>query len=67
MASGRFTPPRPREIAPFTHWIGGWVGPRYGLDVAAKRKPPNPEIQPVTSRCTDLAISAHAISTENDI
>jgi len=43
------------------------VGPRYGLDVAAKRKPPNPEIQPVTSRCTDLAISAHAISTENDI
>jgi hypothetical protein len=22
---GRFTP---REIAPGTHWIGGWVGPR---------------------------------------
>jgi hypothetical protein len=25
----RFTP---GEIAPGTHWIGGWVGPRVGLD-----------------------------------
>jgi len=25
---GRFTP---RERAPCTHWIGGWVGPRTGL------------------------------------
>jgi hypothetical protein len=28
--TGRFTP---RERAPDTHWIGGWVGPRAGLDV----------------------------------
>jgi len=21
-----------RERAPGTHWIGGWVGPRVGLD-----------------------------------
>jgi hypothetical protein len=28
--SGRFTPG--------THWIGGWVGPRFGLDTVAKRK-----------------------------
>jgi len=26
---GRFTP---RERAPGTRWIGGWVGPRAGLD-----------------------------------
>jgi hypothetical protein len=26
---GRFTP---RERAPDTHWIGGWVGPRAVLD-----------------------------------
>jgi hypothetical protein len=26
---GRFTP---RERAPGTHWIGGWVSPRGGLD-----------------------------------
>jgi hypothetical protein len=31
---GRFTP---REIAPGTHWIGGWVGPRAGLDTVVKR------------------------------
>jgi hypothetical protein len=26
---GRFTP---GETAPDTRWIGGWVGPRAGLD-----------------------------------
>jgi hypothetical protein len=26
----RFTP---RDGAPGTHWIGGWVGPRAGLDI----------------------------------
>jgi hypothetical protein len=31
---GRFTP---RERAPGTHWIGGWVGPRAGLDDVDKR------------------------------
>jgi hypothetical protein len=24
------------EIAPGTHWIGGWVGPRAGLDAGEK-------------------------------
>jgi hypothetical protein len=35
-----FTPGRfaPRERAPGTHWIGGWVGPRAGLDAVVKRK-----------------------------
>jgi hypothetical protein len=28
----------PRERAPSTHWIGGWVGPRVGLDAVEKRK-----------------------------
>jgi hypothetical protein len=28
----------PREIAPGTHWIGGWVCPRAGLDPVEKRK-----------------------------
>jgi hypothetical protein len=34
--------PRPRftpgERTPGTHWIGGWVGPRAGLDAGARRK-----------------------------
>jgi len=28
----------PRERAPGTHWIGGWVDPRLDLDAVAKRK-----------------------------
>jgi hypothetical protein len=31
----RFTP---GEGAHGTHWIGGWVGPRTGLDAVEKRK-----------------------------
>jgi hypothetical protein len=31
----RFTP---GESTPATHWIGGWVGPRAGLDDEEKRK-----------------------------
>jgi hypothetical protein len=31
---GRFTP---RERAPGTHWIGGWVGPGAVLDAVVKR------------------------------
>jgi hypothetical protein len=34
-APGRFTP---REIAPNTHVIGGWMGPRTGLNDVWKRK-----------------------------
>jgi hypothetical protein len=28
----------PRERTPGTHWIGGWVGLRAGLDVGARRE-----------------------------
>jgi hypothetical protein len=28
----------PGETAIGTHWIGGWVGPRTGLDAVEKRK-----------------------------
>jgi hypothetical protein len=28
----------PSERTPDTHWIGGWVGLRVGLDTQAKRK-----------------------------
>jgi len=32
----------PGEIAPGTHWFGGWVGPRVGLDTVVKRQIPSP-------------------------
>jgi hypothetical protein len=47
----RFTP---REIAPGSHWIEGWVGPRTGLDVEKRKlltlpglefRPPRPYSQ----------------------
>jgi hypothetical protein len=53
---GRFTP---RERAPRTHWIGGWVGPRAVLDAVVKRKissprresnPRTPIVQPVSQQ-----------------
>jgi hypothetical protein len=55
---GRFTP---GERAPGTHWIGGWMNPRAGLDDVEKRKFMNlpelelrpPKSQPVASRYTD--------------
>jgi len=28
----------PRERTPGTHWIGGWVGLRAGLDTEAREK-----------------------------
>jgi hypothetical protein len=31
----------PRDTAPDTHWIGGWMGPRAVLNTVAKRKIPS--------------------------
>jgi hypothetical protein len=28
----------PRERTPGTHWIGGWVGPRAGIDTEAREE-----------------------------
>jgi hypothetical protein len=55
---GRFTPG--------THWIGGWVGPRAGLDDMERRQfltlpGHNSEpsvVEPVASRYTDCVIPA---------
>jgi hypothetical protein len=60
----RFTP---RERAPGTYCIRGWVGPRAVLDAVVKRKIPSPRresnsrtpiVQPVAQRYTDWAITA---------
>jgi hypothetical protein len=60
--SGRFTP---GERAPGTHWIGGWVDLRAGLDDLEKSKfltLPGLELRPpsqVAIRYTAYAIPAH--------
>jgi hypothetical protein len=62
--------PRPLyrgERAPDTHWIGGWVDPRVGLDEIEKWKfltLPGLElrpslVQPIASHYTDCSIPAH--------
>jgi hypothetical protein len=57
----------PRERAPGTHWIGGWVGPRAVPDAVVKTKIPSPRresntstpiVQSVAQRYTDWAITA---------
>jgi hypothetical protein len=40
--SSRFTS---RERAPGTHWLGGWVGPRAGLDTVEKRNSQHPGLK----------------------
>jgi hypothetical protein len=45
----------PRERAPGTHWIGGWVGPRAVLDAVVKRKIPSPRRE--TNRRTPSIMS----------
>jgi hypothetical protein len=45
---------------PSTHWIGGWVGLRAGLDTEARGKPfaseggLTPAILSVVTQCTEL-------------
>jgi len=34
----------PEETAPETNWIGGWVGPKAGLDEVVKRKKSLPSV-----------------------
>jgi hypothetical protein len=64
---GRFTP---KERAPGTHCMGGWMGPRAVLNAVVKRKIPSlrqesnpitPIVQPVAQRYTDWAITAPTI------
>jgi hypothetical protein len=61
----------PQKRAPGTHFIGGWVDPRAGLDDMEKWKfftlsglelPLPLEVQPVASRYTDWAIPAPILS-----
>jgi hypothetical protein len=69
LVGGEWSVLRPCRFTPrerITHWIGGWVGPRAGLDDVEKRRflsLPGLElrpsvVQPVASRYTDYAIPA---------
>jgi hypothetical protein len=36
LVGGEWSASRPGRFTPGTHWIGGWVGPRAGLDNVKK-------------------------------
>jgi hypothetical protein len=38
VVGGEWSASRPCHFTPGTHWIGGWVGPRAGLDDVERRK-----------------------------
>jgi len=48
-----------RERTPDTHWIGGWGGPRAGLDAVVKRKIPRPrrESNPSVKDAVDASVA----------
>jgi hypothetical protein len=66
-------PVYPRERAYSTHWIGGWVGPRDGLEKIKFLTLPDTNSDPsfvqlIASRNTDWAIPArHVLSRSNEI
>jgi hypothetical protein len=49
LVGGEWSASHPGRFTPGTHWIGGWVNPRSGLDDPSA-------VQPVASRYTDCAI-----------
>jgi hypothetical protein len=67
LVGGEWSASRPCRFIPGTHFIGGWVDPRVGLDDMEKWKfftlpglelPPSLIVQPVSSSYTDWAIPA---------
>jgi len=51
--------PYPPETAPSTDWIGGWVGPRAGLNAVAKGK--NPIIAPAENQIPVIQPAAYSL------
>jgi hypothetical protein len=48
LVGGEWSASRPGRFTPGTYWIGGWVGPRTGLDDVERRKilpPPGLELR----------------------
>jgi hypothetical protein len=38
LVEGEWSASRPDSFTPGAHWLGGWVGPRAGLDDVKRRK-----------------------------
>jgi hypothetical protein len=67
---GELSASRPGHFTPDTNWIGGWVGPRCGLDLwrrenLAPARKRTPVVQPVARRHTDWACEIIIVSKIN--
>jgi hypothetical protein len=51
------------EGTPGTYWVGGWVGPRAGLDAVAKRKIPIPCRESNPDRLAGILVAIVAPNT----
>jgi hypothetical protein len=67
LVGGEWSGSLPGRFTPGTHWIGGWVDPRAGLDDVEKitdptgtRTPTFSVVQPVASRYTDCALTVRS-------
>jgi hypothetical protein len=52
----------PLEISPRTHWIGGWVGPRNGLDDRDSNSDPLP-IQAISTALSHVKTTVSSVFT----
>jgi hypothetical protein len=53
LVGGEWSASRPCRLTPGTHFIGGWVDPRAGLEDMELELPLPLVVQPVASRYTD--------------
>jgi hypothetical protein len=65
LVGGEWSASHPGRFTPRTHWLGGWVGPRPGLNDTKKILDPHRDsnsdpsvVKNVASRYTDYAIPA---------
>jgi hypothetical protein len=68
LAGSEWLASRPGRFTPGTHWIGGWVGPRAGLDYMEKWKfltLPGLELQPLGRPARSQSL--HRLCYQSDV
>jgi len=57
----------PRERATGTHWIGGWLDPRAGLDMVSERKIPSPHLCKSIQDTTSFSVHSSFVLNYSNI
>jgi hypothetical protein len=59
LVGGEWSALRPGRFTPCTYWIGGWVGPKAGLNDMEKKKfltPPGLELPPLGRQASSQSL-----------